>query len=112
MSKKKKENKKKSSFMYPMFPLIIVERVNHTGETAGGILVPRREQEETLYAIVYENGNNADFEIGDILMVGAHCGHDVWLDDGMALTILDPDDIMAKVEMTAKELNTIREVNA
>lgn len=97
-------SKKEVSEILPRWPLIVVERINREGTTKGGVIVPRREQEETPYAVVFEPGANEDFEVGDVLMVNAHCGHDVWLEDGLALTILHPDDALAKVDISVDKI--------
>lgn len=111
MSKKKakaKPKRKSSVDILPMFPRIIVERISKNETTKSGIYVPRLDLEETPFAFVFEPCENGDYKVGEIIMVHAHCGHDFkWDADGdspMYLTILEPDDILARIEGTPAEL--------
>ncbi len=99
----KKKDERDFDEILPAYPLIVVERINRDGITRGGVLVLRREKEETAFAVVYEPGGNEDFKVGQILIINPHCGHDIDTDDGLYLTVIDPEDILAEVENTTVE---------
>lgn len=110
---KAKRTKKKKSLLQPIFPKIVVQRINKHGKTRGGIIDRRMDQEETPYAIVYETGSNEDFKRGELVMIHAHVGHDFKFktvdksgkEVSVSLTIIEPEDVIARVEGTPKELD-------
>jgi co-chaperonin GroES (HSP10) len=76
----------------PRFTL--VERINRSAKSNTGLFVPRRGEEETCGAIVYDAGKEGTKEgikNGDLIIVRPHCGFD--------FTLNDP--IRGKVSLTA-----------
>jgi len=106
--KKVKAKKKKSEVcVRPLFPTLVVQRINKGEASAGKVIVTRLELEETPYATIFEAGENGDFEVGELVTIQSHVGHDfTWDPTGKAplrLTFIQPEDVLAKVEGTPAE---------
>lgn len=106
MTTKKKKSKGVASVM-PIYPRIVVHRIKKGEKSDGGIIVARLDLEETPFATVFEPGENADFEVGDLILINPSCGHDFrWNPDDetdLDLTFLNPDDVISRVEGTPQE---------
>jgi len=62
----------------------LVTRINRKSHSNAGVWVPRRDQEETFGAVVYDPGYNGIKEgiaEGDLVVVRPNCGHDFLLND-------------------------------
>lgn len=77
----------------------LVTRITRSACSNYGLWVPRRDQEETFGAVVYDpgvKGKEHGIEEGDLLLVRPNCGHDFTLHDpelgSISLTALAIDN--------------------
>lgn len=91
-----------SNMLRPGDKFTLVTRINRSSLSNYGLWVPRRDQEETYGAVVYDPGligTAHGIVEGDLLLVRPHCGHDFMLHDPNLGTIsltalaIDNDEI-------------------
>lgn len=79
---------------YPHY--IILQRINKPADSAGGVFVPRQDQEETVYAVVIDGGIS-QHQPGDYVVVQPHAGTDLSF-DGEPITIMEiKKEVLAEV---------------
>lgn len=83
----------------PMPGYILVERITKKQKTKAGVIVPRREQEETSGAIVIHPGwYHNEFIQGETVIVEPHCGTDFFYLK-RSMTFLSIESVLARVEV-------------
>ncbi len=96
----------------PLHDRMLVERIDQSEKTAGGIIIPEKAQEKTMEGRVVAAGPGAksedgtvsplDVQIGDRVLFGKWSGTEVRV-DGTDLLIMKESDIMGVIEETAAE---------
>ncbi len=90
--------------LLPLPGYILVRRIHKRAKTKGGVIVPRREQEETSLALcVHPGWYHDEFTQGDRVLVEPHCGTDFfWAGGDVEFTILPIERVLAKCEGEGK----------
>jgi chaperonin GroES len=94
----------------PLHDRVLVERIDQTDKTAGGIIIPETAQEKPMEGRVVSAGPGAksedgtvsplDVQVGDRILFGKWSGTEVKI-DGTDLLIMKESDIMGIIEQTA-----------
>jgi len=94
----------------PLHDRVLIERIDQSEKTAGGIIIPDTAQEKPMEGRVVAAGSGArsedgtvtplDVKVGDRVLFGKWSGTEVKV-DGVDYLILKESDIMGIVEETA-----------
>jgi chaperonin GroES len=94
----------------PLHDRVLVERIDQSEKTAGGIIIPETAQEKPMEGRVVSAGPGArsedgtisplDVQVGDRVLFGKWSGTEVKI-DGTDLLIMKESDIMGIIEETA-----------
>ncbi len=94
----------------PLHDRVLVERIDQSDKTAGGIIIPETAQEKPMEGRVDSAGPGArsedgtisplDVQVGDRVLFGKWSGTEVRV-DGTDLLIMKESDIMGIIEQTA-----------
>ncbi len=94
----------------PLHDRVLVERIDQSDKTAGGIIIPETAQEKPMEGRVVSAGPGAksedgtvsplDVQVGDRILFGKWSGTEVKI-DGTDLLIMKESDIMGIIEQTA-----------
>ncbi len=94
----------------PLHDRVLVERIDQSEKTAGGIIIPETAQEKPMEGRVVSAGPGArsedgtisplDVQVGDRVLFGKWSGTEVKI-DGADLLIMKESDIMGIIEETA-----------
>ncbi|MDX1424317.1 MAG: co-chaperone GroES [Kiloniellales bacterium] len=94
----------------PLHDRVLIERVDQSEKTAGGIIIPDTAQEKPMEGRVVATGSGAkaddgkvtplDVKVGDRVLFGKWSGTEVKV-DGVDYLILKESDIMGVIEETA-----------
>jgi chaperonin GroES len=94
----------------PLHDRVVVERLDQSEKTAGGIIIPDSAQEKPMEGRIVAAGPGAraedgsvsplDVKVGDRVLFGKWSGTEVKI-DGEELLIMNESDIMGIIEETA-----------
>ena len=94
----------------PLHDRVLIERIDQSEKTAGGIIIPDTAQEKPMEGRVVAAGSGAksedgtitplDVKVGDRVLFGKWSGTEVKV-DGVDYLILKESDIMGIIEETA-----------
>ncbi len=94
----------------PLHDRVVVERIDQSEKTAGGIIIPETAQEKPMEGRIVAAGPGArsedgtlsplDVQVGDRVLFGKWSGTEVKI-DGEELLIMKESDIMGIIQETA-----------
>ena len=94
----------------PLHDRVVVERIDQSEKTAGGIIIPETAQEKPMEGRIVAAGSGAksedgtlsplDVQVGDRVLFGKWSGTEVKI-DGEELLIMKESDIMGIIQETA-----------
>ncbi len=94
----------------PLHDRVVVERIDQSEKTAGGIIIPETAQEKPMEGCIVAAGPGArsedgtlsplDVQVGDRVLFGKWSGTEVKI-DGEELLIMKESDIMGIIQETA-----------